>query len=192
MASNSKGRTVGADQFFETTGARIFSFDSLPSTDLAGGHPDVDTLFHFTSRNNRLGGEAEFEEPAENECGCADLERAKISSPAGVIANPHATPQCSLVEFGLEQCPPSTQVGVAPIYFPSNRLWAAIYNMETSPDQPGLLAYRAPLLNEPIFILVSPRTGGDYGLDLTTFGIEHRIRLPQRRLPLGYTGRTQP
>ncbi len=125
VASNSKGTTIGADQSFETIGARIFSFASLPSTDQAGSHPDIDTSFHFSNRVNRLGGEGESEEPSENECGCQDPVRIKVSAPAGVIANPHATPQCTRVAFGVNECPPSTQMGWVEVGLPANHIIAA-------------------------------------------------------------------
>jgi hypothetical protein len=48
-----------------------------------------------------------------------------------------------------------------------------LYNMVPKPNQAGLLAWRVPVFELPIYTVLSARTGGDYGLDADTDGIEH-------------------
>ena len=40
-----------------------------------------------------------------------------------------------------------------------------VYNLEPHPGQAGLLGFYLPLVNTPAFIVLSARTGGDFGLN---------------------------
>ena len=57
-------------------------------------------------------------------------------------------------------------------------IFVPLYNMQTRPDQAGELGFSAPILNVPIFLELSSRTDGDYGLDA--------ISTPQVRLPFNH------
>ncbi len=153
---------------FATTGAQISSsawanapvlaFSMTPSTTQAGEHPDIDTIFHLGSR---------YSEGAHP----SDAKNIEIHAPQGVIADPHAYPYCTQAEFGSDICPIDTQVGASETGF--GFLPSPVYNLEPNPGQAGLLAFTAPLLNFPIFLIVHPRTASDYGLDLTVLGLQH-------------------
>jgi hypothetical protein len=149
----------------------------------AGGHPNIYTKFTVDNHDEA---EARGEPEA---CACGDAQNVTVSLPAGVIGSPNNVPRCSLVDFGNnEDCSPDSQVGVAtpalmysPAYAPFNEpghvfyLYTPIYNLEPGPGQAGLLGFYLPLVNEPGFIVLSARTGGDYGLDATAVGIEHLV-----------------
>ena len=51
--------------------------------------------------------------------------------------------------------------------------YTPIYNMETAPDQAGLIAFVVPLVASPALIDLSARTESDYGLDATSSPIFH-------------------
>lgn len=106
--------------------------------------------------------------------------------PAGVIGNPHATPQCSRVEFGAKECSPSTQVGWNTISITANTLDVPVYNLEPTAGQAGVLGFYVPLAEAPAYIVLSARTGSDYGLNATLEGIEHLV--PPNRLALDLWG----
>ena len=53
--------------------------------------------------------------------------------------------------------------------------FSPVYNVETDPDQAGLLGFDFPFMASPGYIELSARTGGDYGLDATLKGIEQII-----------------
>jgi hypothetical protein len=49
--------------------------------------------------------------------------------------------------------------------------------MEPHPDEAGLVGFAAPLVNAPVFVVLSARTDSDYGLTATTAGIFHLVSL---------------
>lgn len=178
VASNSVGTSFGADQTFETIGLPIYSYASGPSTSQAGGHPDIVTSASFASRLHP--------EERGNPCNCQDAKIIKVSLPAGVVGNPHATPHCTAVDFGEHQCPPSSQVGFTSASIGANTFYSTLYNLEPNSDQAGILGFYIPDLSVPVFILLSARTGSDYGLDATIPGLEHLI--PPNELSLHLWG----
>jgi hypothetical protein len=134
-----------------------------PSTTQAGGHPDVFIdLGWNTSFNLEGGGEGEA---CEQNPPCLNVKTTQIHWPTGFIGNPHVAQKCTLAEFSQSSCPIDAQVGVFEVnlgfwlYFP-------VYNMETSPEQAGLLALRTPLISTEIYLNLSGRTDTDYGLDV--------------------------
>ena len=52
-------------------------------------------------------------------CDCNDAKNVTVHLPAGLIGNPHATPQCTIAQFASDQCPVDSQVGVAEVKFAS-------------------------------------------------------------------------
>lgn len=147
--------------------SQIVSFSSASSTTQAGGHPNIVVSYKFGNRFTQT----------PPECDCNDPQNILTGLPTGVIGNPLATPQCSRVDFGADLCSPSTQVGVVKVnvYGSKSSAGTPLYNLEPGAGQAGLFGFYAPLVNSPIFTVVSARTGGDYGLDLSTEGIEHII-----------------
>ena len=57
-------------------------------------------------------------------------------------------------------------------------IFVPLYNMETNPEQAGLLGFTAPLISFPVFLELSGRTESDYGLDA--------ISTPTVRLPFNH------
>ena len=105
-------------------------------------------------------------------------EAIGIHWPEGFIGNPHATPKCTMTDFSTSNCPVDAQVGVfkiAGLEGEGTSIFVPLYNMETRPDQAGLLGFIAPLLAFPLFFELSGRTDSDYGLDAIT--------TPSLRLP---------
>jgi hypothetical protein len=182
VVKNEHGTYPGADHTFRTPGVPVEcivgeqfgeplyepceSFTIQPSTTQAGGHPDITLNYAFGNRD-------ELEFPTD--CLCQDPAKIRTSLPTGVIGNPHATPYCSRVDFATSSCSPSTQVGTVLINLFGSHFHEALYNLEPDPDQAGFFGFFAPLAESPIYTEVSARTGTDYGLDLTTVGIEHII-----------------
>ena len=113
-----------------------------------------------------------------------DAENVITRLPAGVVGNPNNVPHCTQLNFANEDdCSADTQVGIARpgIFFNEGdpgvvyEINLPVYNLEPHPGQAGLLGFFLPLVNTPAFIVLSARTGGDFGLNATFTGIEHVI-----------------
>lgn len=140
-------------------------FKVTPTDTQAGGHPDVNIDLEYAQAEEQSG---------ENLFG----RTVSIHWPEGFIGNPHVTPKCTLTEFNQSHCPVDSQIGrfnLAGIAGEHTGLYAPLYNMETNPDQAGLLGFAAPFINFPIFFELNGRTNSDYGLDAKT---TPTIRLP--------------
>ncbi len=143
----------------------IKHFAAFPSSTQAGGHPDITTEVAFGNRLNN---------PAL--CNCSDGRAVTVHLPTGVIGNPHAAPTCTLSEFSGSECPVSSQVGyVWVLIAEAIALKQPVFNMQTHPDEPGLLGFAIPIINGPSFIYISARTDSDYGLDLESSGFQHLL-----------------
>jgi hypothetical protein len=152
--------------------APVLQFSSGPSETQAGSHPDVATSFEV---GNQL-----TQTPLPR-CACDAPKDITVHVPAGVIANPHVVSEClpaQLQEFG---CPSDSQVGLIVL-----RTWinssiyfiAPLYRTTTAEGQAGRFAFLAPLaVPVPEYLVVSARTGGDYGLDIKSTGINHLLLL---------------
>jgi hypothetical protein len=141
-------------------------FKVTQTTSQAGGHPDVSVDFEVSLDN-------EFE--CEENCLFGPRQNF-VHWPEGFIGNPHVAPKCTLSEFSIASCPSDAQVG----YFnlkglAGEGIFVPLYNMETNPDQAGLLAFTAPLISFPVQLELSGRTESDYGLDA--------VSSPTPRLP---------
>ncbi len=150
---------------------QISNFNALPSITQAGGHPDFDFEYSLTGHNDM-----------PNPCDCNDAKNVIAHLPAGLIANPHATPQCNIAEFSSDLCPVDSQLGVARVSVSTlattgtggaTEFLAPLFNLVPPPDQPALLGFKSGFLNTPTFENVSTRTDSDYGLDIAAFGINH-------------------
>ncbi len=152
----------------------IMSFSVSPSTTQAGGHPDIETDFTVGNRDTQ-------NIPAPS-CNCQDPKQVTINLPAGVIGDPHSTPQCSQLEFANFGCPSDAQVGIDHVQVGEGGGGAdfgalPVYNMVPHTGEAGLLAFHIPLLNFPLFIALNPRTESDYGLKASIVGITHLLPL---------------
>ena len=163
----------------------IHEFAITPSTTQAGGHPNIVTKFVLGGR---------YSEPKAPGCDCNDARDTFIHSATGVIANPHATPQCTDADFtdllfyeSATECPVDTQVGVAninAIHGDFHLTEIPVYNLEPHPTEAGLLGFFVPFIAGPIYVAVNARTQSDYGLDLTTENITHLVPLEEFELTL--------
>ena len=155
-------------------GVAVRSFETTPSTTQAGGHPDVTVAFS---------NEISLDPVTGDPCYCNNLRDAKVSLPAGVIGNPHATPRCSTMEFAQDICPVDSQVGVAIADValfgcsPCFRMKVPLYNLMPLPNQAALLGFKAFLFSYPTYTVLSARTDGDYGLDAQVAAINQTFAL---------------
>jgi hypothetical protein len=144
----------------------IESFETTSSDTQAGGHPDLSTSFALKDPGNP--------EAARN---------VIFEAPQGVFGNPEATPRCVSVDFALQQCFSSSQVGLITIYasYENNPKYllgtVPIYNLAVPSSQVATFAFVVPILNIPIIIPVNVRTAGDYGLRFTVSNITQRTPL---------------
>jgi hypothetical protein len=156
----------------------IYSYSATPSTTQAGGHPNITFSFALEDYSDDAG----YPNPSVP-CDCNNAENLDVHLPAGVIGNPHATPQCSAADFIREECPADSRIGTAfPTvdfegYFPFGPLTTPVYNLVPKPNQAGAYGWLTPLFNTPVFTVLSARTGTDYGLDASTNGIEQLLPL---------------
>jgi hypothetical protein len=158
---------VGSAHAYENVKPGFEKFEVTPTTTQAGGHPDVSLNYEY-----RVDSESECESK------CLYGRRTFIHWPSGFIGNPHVAPKCTLTEFSIAACPSDAQVGYFTLSIETIELIVPIYNMETNPEQAGLLAFTAPLISFPVFIELSSRTESDYGLDADS--------TPQLRLPFSH------
>ena len=129
-----------------------------PSDTQAGGHPDLNIVTVWKSGGIFSGSGGELTLPT--------LRRLKVHTPTGFIGDPHVTPKCTLTEFSSAACPVDSQIGtVSTPSFGIFGIFFPLYNMETSPDQAGLLGFTTPLISAPVFLELTSRTNSDYGLD---------------------------
>jgi hypothetical protein len=152
----------------------MIDYEVRPSTTQAGGHPNLEVFLYIRNSDT-------LEDSSS--CNCADARNIIIDMPAGVIADPHALPQCDDADFAANTCPISSQIGLIRIGFdnetpPVQPLFPSpVYNLTTHPGQAGLFGFPAPILNSPVFTIASARTEGDYGLNLSTTDITHVLGL---------------
>ena len=148
-------------------GFTVDSFEASPSSTQAGGHPDVTVKFTNSTRISPF---------MPGTCRCNSLKEALVNFPEGVIGNPHATVRCTPVDFSFDRCPIDSQIGAGeaavllndsgPVYGPF-----PVYNLIPLPGQAGLLGFKAPIMNWPVYTVISARTGGDFGLDAEVVGV---------------------
>ncbi len=133
----------------------------------AGGHPDLNV-------NLRL----------ENAADPEVVRDLTFNLPQGVFGNPGAIYKCEAADFALNTCQPGSQAGVVSIISnyqgtPNTILGTApVYNMRTiDEEETARLAFVAPLVNIPIGVPVSVRSGSDYGLRMTARSISQSVAL---------------
>jgi hypothetical protein len=112
--------------------------------------------------------------------------------PPGLIGNPTPIPQCSLAQFltitsFLEnQCAPETAVGVAMVTINERAnlglttFSVPIFKIEPSVGEPARFGFYLP--GTPIFLDASLRTGGDYGVTVSSTNISQTAALLSAKL----------
>lgn len=138
----------------------------------AGSHPYALTT-SFTLNENPI--------PEALENSPKDIN---VELPPGFFGDPQATLRCTYAEFDALKCPPSSQVGVETTSIitrynatlnggeNSNVIANSVYNIEPSPGVAAEFAYFVLGRAAPIFLDVSVRTGGDYGLTVKVPNID--------------------
>jgi uncharacterized repeat protein (TIGR01451 family) len=135
----------------------------------AGSHPNaLVSSFSLPSADTLTQGSGIEAEPVE------DVKQIVIDLPAGVVADPQATPKCSLADLeahgrsdppNQDHCAPNTQVGTLAIFQPrkiENGL--RIYNIIPEHGYPGEFGVYEPETQRAETLYASVRTGSDYGL----------------------------
>lgn len=178
-----------------TANTQINAFTPIPSTTQAGGHPDLTTVldygvpaqgYEYCSRSYII-------------LGCVhNAKDLDVKLPAGVIGDPHSTPQCTAAEFALDHCPSDSQIGIAlfglgsfvnlhqPVTHAMEQSrdchaeWncyatVPMYNMVPVAGQPALISFTFPIANVPLFLVLHPRTESDYGLTASIANASHTI-----------------
>ena len=152
--------------------APILQFSTGPSETQAGSHPNVATSFEV---GNQL-----TQTPLPK-CGCDAPKDITVHVPAGVIANPHVVSECQPAQLQEFKCPSNSQVGLIVLrsWINSSEYFVApLFRTTTAEGQAGRFAFQAPLaVAVPEYLVVSARTGGDYGLDVKSTGINHLLLL---------------
>jgi len=174
--------------------APIHEFSMTPTTTQAGGHPSIETYFYVGNRNSQ-------NIPAPS-CDCQDTKALKVDFPTGVIGFPQRLPLCDESDFGGNRCPSDSQVGTVHIGLaaevpspggiegkenPSAEGLGgtlAVYNLTPHPGQAGLLGFFVPFVKSPVYIVLSARTGGDYGITARITSITHLAALAFSRFEL--------
>ncbi|HEY7961560.1 MAG TPA: hypothetical protein VID29_06520, partial [Solirubrobacteraceae bacterium] len=135
--------------------------DGQPATQ-AGSHPfQLTTAFAMNQT-------AQIENPP------AALKDLRFDLPAGLLGNPSGIPQCSPAEFYgsssvTNECPADTAIGVARLALNlgsvSPRPTVPVFNL-TSPHEPARFGFFFG--GVAVALDVSLRTGGDYGVTVTS------------------------
>ncbi len=134
-------------------------FSVTPSSTQAGGHPDVAIELRWVNTCE--------------ESTCFEARVLRTHFPTGFIGNPHVPPRCTLTELSLGACPVDSQIGAFEFDGGGQAVMFPAYNMETRPDQAGLVAAVIPFVSAPLFLDLSGRTDGDYGLDAVSTPLLH-------------------
>jgi hypothetical protein len=158
IATNQAGTTPGADQTLATFGIESFSFAALdendqPSTQ-AGAHPYKWTESIRLNTSTDVFG---------NHGADANLREVQTEFPPGLIGDPDATPKCSPNHVENLQCSAAAQIGVLTVDTTKNGFEEPLYNVV---PPAGVVAEVGAEISPfgPVFIQVSVRSGGDYGI----------------------------
>jgi hypothetical protein len=158
----------------------LTSFTTAVSSTDAGAHADVSADFAF---DLGVAPDSTF------------VRSINISLPPGVMGNPNAAAQCPLSVVGdagtdprvlIRNCPVDSQVGVARVEVQdsgSSGFDGAIYNVQTSADEPGRIVLAIPVA-PLIFASVTSRTTTDFGLVNVTPEVDTQAPLTRVQLTL--------
>jgi hypothetical protein len=136
----------------------IESVGAEASTTAAAQHPDFSTSIAL--------------KPPKTEAG-ARVEDLAFELPPGLYGNPNLVPRCSTGDFVGGECPVDSQVGVVRIRlykFPGVGTFP-LFNLEPVHPAEELARFGVKPLFPAVFIDVSVRTDGDYGVTGTAHGV---------------------
>jgi hypothetical protein len=165
---------VGGESRFGVQESQFVPEDAGGGVDTqAGSHP-----FQLTSvvAFNQTG-----ETPPKNVLPVGLPKDVSVLAPAGLIGNPTPFAECTDVQFstrvfGEENlCPAASAIGVATITydvpgeFEKATIVAPVFNMVPNPGEPARFGFDAFVV--PVTLNTSVRTGGDYGVTVSTHNI---------------------
>jgi hypothetical protein len=151
----------------------------------AGSHPFQQTTT-ITLKNEAANTRPATATEAEPDAFPAALPKdVNVKWPPGLIGNPTILPRCSIGQFlkrkeppGTEnECPDNTAVGVASVTVnePTNFHVATVpiplFNLEPRVGEPARFGFYLVEGGAPAFIDTSVRTGGDYGINVSSLNI---------------------
>jgi hypothetical protein len=136
----------------------------------AGSHP-FELTTSFTLNEPRIGSNGTYQVLFPE----GSLKEVQAELPAGFIGDPNATPKCDYQEFiSAGHCPNDTAVGWAVTFVIGGEeilsVTEPVYNVETPPGVPAEFGFRVDGL-VPAFLDASVRTGGDYGITISSRNI---------------------
>ena len=172
---------------------KIGSFTATPSSTQAGGHPDLNLAFSLDAASN------------------AEIAKdVTYDAPPGVGLLPAAVTHCLAVDLALNECPPTSQVGLITVrsrYEGEAEFLlgtAPVYALDPPSGQYGALGFTLPTIDANETDAVSLRGESDYGtrlsltdlpedapistVDLTLWGIPAEVGHDAERFPRGSPG----
>jgi uncharacterized repeat protein (TIGR01451 family) len=165
-ASASESATVSASapsSGVQSLTAGLIGAGGAPYTQ-AGGHPyEANASFEFNTHNTKSG----YPYPVGGE-----PKNVVVQLPAGLVGNPlAAASQCPVGALQTATCSRESQVGVIDVgqegeFLPVDTN-VPVYNLVPEPGYPAEFGFIA-FTKYPILVYPSVRTGGDYGLTLTS------------------------
>ncbi|HWX43930.1 MAG TPA: hypothetical protein VNY52_01245 [Solirubrobacteraceae bacterium] len=163
----------------------VEAFEMTPES--AGGVPDTQAGSHpfqlTTTLHLNQGFERGIARPAES------IEKdLRFYLPPGMIGNPQAVPQCPIGEFAVipgslrNACPPDTVIGVSSITLIFSYVGTTpftvpvpLYNLAPEVGEPARFGFEFG--GDPVILDTSVRTGGDYGVIVTSHNISQDLYL---------------
>ena len=147
-------RALAGAPEFEEFGIESVGADA--STTAAAAHPDFTTSFTINPPKPKSGG--------------ARLKDAIFELPPGIYGNPNLVERCSTGDLVGGDCPVDSQVGVSSLRLrkspgePPGEPTVPVFNMEPPHPEMEVARFGMSAVGIPIFIDVSVRTAGDYGI----------------------------
>ncbi len=137
----------------------IKSVSAGESTSVAGLHPDFTTRFDLNRSST------------QPNVAAGRLGAARIDLPPGLLGNPNLVPHCSTGQFLALNCPFDSQVGIVNIGLAAteSEKTSPIYVLEP-PNDDEVARFGFNKVGLPVFVDLSVRTAGDYGLTATVSG----------------------
>jgi len=147
----------------------------------AGGHPfSVTTEFKLNTALSTNESDSTFGLPISEE---APLRNVKVEAPPGLVADPTATPKCTLARvlaggaLLATECSDSEQVGIAHTNF---ILFSHVIDYESPiyslfPEQGQAALFAFKVISPVVVAVPSLRSEGDYGFDFNVLNIDQSV-----------------
>jgi hypothetical protein len=177
--SENEASATPAPVGFEVFNASVTGADGQPVTQ-AGSHPYAYTTSYSVNTRRK----PEGADGPEIVAAGGDTKEIRVKLPPGLVGNPTSTPRCTLQQFNTlhlyqpfpqatsiqlqaNECPDASMIGYVILQRGEGTSVNAIpiFNLVPPPGQPAQLGLH--ILQIPIFLDASVRSGGDYGVDAT-------------------------